>query len=158
MKYKIFTCPHCGKKYKLADDYPCRKVVCNELSCRRFKYFDLLLEDGETDSLPEITAPRSIRFAAMFGSPQYLESLLHAPDIVDEDPEGDPPLFAAAANTVYPEVLDLLVRHGGDLTSRGRDGEYIFRLFCTLSHGIHNLSLISIFGRSNIFRWKYSSS
>ncbi len=126
MKYKIFTCPHCGKKYKVADDYPCRKVVCNELSCRRFKYFDLLLEDGETDSLPEITAPRSIRFAAMFGSPQYLESLLHAPDIVDEDPEADPPLFAAAANTVYPEVLDLLIRHGGDLTSRGREGEYIF--------------------------------
>ena len=34
----------------------------------------------------------------------------------------------------------------------------LFCLFCTLSHGIHNLSLISIFGRSNIFRWKYSSS
>ena len=31
-------------------------------------------------------------------------------------------------------------------------------LFSSFLHGIHNLSLIFILGRSNIFRWKYSSS
>ncbi|EWC44641.1 hypothetical protein DRE_06630 [Drechslerella stenobrocha 248] len=94
------------------------------------QYIQAIWGQSLEDSIEAVMLP--IHTAAFLGLTMVVEDLLttlgHNPNLIDDD--GDSPIHGAYAN---PDMVELLLKHGADITLRGTFGKTVFQMAMSIA-------------------------